>query len=261
MGKNLKKSYILIPMILSLLAVFVYSAISVTNTYATSSSWSGITTSSANVRTGTNTRASVVATYGSKTHITVYQTVAGQVIWSRISAWYRVSPLGSAPRYIYGGLVNRVNGGGNKVSAPPPTTQRNYSITISLSKQSLSAYLNGRQVYASPVTTGMPGLETPTGTWHVYRKLTNIQFISPWAKGSPYYYAPEHVNYALDYSGMLFMHDATWRSAFGPGTQYPHKDPKFGNMTGSHGCINLPLNAAAWLYNWAPLGTTVTVQR
>jgi lipoprotein-anchoring transpeptidase ErfK/SrfK len=27
----------------------------------------------------------------------------------------------------------------------------------------------------------------------------------------------------------------------------------------SHGCINLPLGSAAWLYAWAPIGTPVTV--
>ncbi len=105
----------------------------------------------------------------------------------------------------------------------------------------------------------MPQLYTPTGTWHIYRKLRNVTFISPWPKGSPYYYPPEHVNYALDYDGALYLHDATWRSVFGPGTNVPHKDPKFGWETGSHGCVNLPLAAAQWLYNWAPLGTTVRV--
>jgi lipoprotein-anchoring transpeptidase ErfK/SrfK len=27
----------------------------------------------------------------------------------------------------------------------------------------------------------------------------------------------------------------------------------------SHGCVNLPLDVAAFLYEWAPLGTAVTV--
>ena len=32
----------------------------------------------------------------------------------------------------------------------------------------------------------------------------------------------------------------------------------FGNKM-SHGCVNLPLDVAAFLYQWAPLGTAVTV--
>ena len=27
----------------------------------------------------------------------------------------------------------------------------------------------------------------------------------------------------------------------------------------SHGCVNLPLDVGAWLYDWATLGTPVTV--
>jgi lipoprotein-anchoring transpeptidase ErfK/SrfK len=27
----------------------------------------------------------------------------------------------------------------------------------------------------------------------------------------------------------------------------------------SHGCVNLPLDVAAWMYDWAPEGTPVTV--
>jgi lipoprotein-anchoring transpeptidase ErfK/SrfK len=27
----------------------------------------------------------------------------------------------------------------------------------------------------------------------------------------------------------------------------------------SHGCVNLPMDVAAFLYGWAPIGTAVTV--
>ena len=27
----------------------------------------------------------------------------------------------------------------------------------------------------------------------------------------------------------------------------------------SHGCVNLPMDVAAWMYEWAPIGTLVTV--
>lgn len=254
MRRTLKKSHILIPMVLFLIAVTAFSALIVTNTYASTLPWAGITTGTANVRSGTTTSASVVAVYGANTHVTVYATVSGQIVWGGISAWYRVSPLNAAPRYIYGGLVNHVS------TNPPPPPAQGHLIVVSLSKQILHAYLNGRLVYTTLVTTGMRGLETPTGTWQVYGKVTNVIFHSPWPPGSPYYYKPEFVHYVLEYDApYIYLHDATWRSVFGPGTQYPHKDPKFGNETGSHGCVDMPLNAAAWLYNWAPIGTTVQV--
>lgn len=254
MRKNLTKSHFLIPMILFLVAVSAFSAIVVTNTYASPAPWPGITTSTANVRAGTNTGARIVAVYGTNTRVTVYATVSGQIVWGGISAWYRVSPLNSAPHYIYGGLLKRVSNG------PPAPSAQGHLIVVSISKQILHAYLNGRLVYTTLVTTGMPKLYTPTGTWHVYAKVTNVKFYSPWPPGSPYYYKPEHVNFVLKYDApYIYLHDFPWRSVYGPGTQYPHKDPKFGPETGTHGCVNMPTNAAAWLYNWAPVGTTVQV--
>jgi lipoprotein-anchoring transpeptidase ErfK/SrfK len=41
------------------------------------------------------------------------------------------------------------------------------------------------------------------------------------------------------------LHGAYWHDNFGTPV--------------SHGCINLPLDFAAWLYGWAPLGTGVWV--
>ncbi len=257
MKKNITKSYFLVPMVLFLAIVAAFSAIIVTNTYASSPTWTGLTTGAANVRTGTNTGAGVVAVYGANTRVTVYATVNGQVVWGGISAWYRVSNFSSAPRYIYGGLVRRISSG-----TPPPPAAQGHLIVVSLSKQALYAYLNGHLVYTTLVTSGMPQLYTPTGTWHVYAKVTNVTFHSPWAPGSPYYYKPEFVHYVLEYdSPYIYVHDSTWRSVFGPGTNYPHRDPKFGYETGSHGCVNVSLNAAAWLYGWAPIGTTVQVVR
>jgi lipoprotein-anchoring transpeptidase ErfK/SrfK len=31
----------------------------------------------------------------------------------------------------------------------------------------------------------------------------------------------------------------------------------FGNINSSHGCVSLPDDQAQWVYNWAPIGTTV----
>ena len=256
MRKNITKSYFLIQMVLFLAIVAVFSAIFVTNTYASSPTWVGVTTGAANVRYSASTRSKLAAFFGSSTRVTVYATINGQVVWGGISTWYRISNLNSAPRYIYGGLLTRVS------SNPPPPAAQGHLIVVSLSKQALYAYLNGRLVYTSLVTTGEPALYTPTGTWHVYAKTTNVWFHSPWAPGSPYYYKPEFVHYVLLYdSPYIYIHDATWRSVFGPGTKYPHRDPKFGYETGSHGCVNISLNAAAWLYAWAPVGTTVQVVR
>ena len=133
-------------------------------------------------------------------------------------------------------------------------------ILVSLAQQWLWAYQNGTLLFDTPVTTGMPQLPTPDGTYQVQWKETNVTFYSPWPPGSPYYYSPEHINYAMyfAYNG-YFIHDAPWRPKFGPGTNYPHTDSDGQVRTGSHGCVEVPTPAGAWLYNWAPDGTTIVI--
>jgi lipoprotein-anchoring transpeptidase ErfK/SrfK len=100
----------------------------------------------------------------------------------------------------------------------------------------------------------MKGLRTPTGTYHIYAKYSPITFISSWPRGSRYYYHPEKANYAMRYRyGGLFLHDAPWEpaNAFGPGSQ--------NGPSASHGCVHFPTPVMAWLYRWAPLGTTVII--
>ncbi|MFI5271949.1 MAG: L,D-transpeptidase, partial [Ktedonobacterales bacterium] len=127
-------------------------------------------------------------------------------------------------------------------------------------QQWLWAYDDGQLVFATPVTTGQPGLMTPQGTYSVLAKVANTMFYSPWGPGSPHYYSPEHVDEALLFrAGGYFIHDAPWRQAFGPGTNMPHHDPGGQRENGSHGCINVAPSAGAWLYGWARLGTLVRV--
>jgi lipoprotein-anchoring transpeptidase ErfK/SrfK len=133
-------------------------------------------------------------------------------------------------------------------------------IVVSLSKQWLYAYLNGQQVFNTAIMSGRPALPTPVGTFHVFAKLSPTTFYSPFPPSSPYWYAPTHINYALEFlSGGYFLHDSWWHSVYGPGTNGWHYDPQFGWQSGSHGCVAMPLSSAAWLYNWAPIGTTVQI--
>lgn len=133
-------------------------------------------------------------------------------------------------------------------------------VLVSLSQQWLWAFSNRQLVFSTPVTTGRPELPTPTGIFTIYQKAEDTMFYSPWPPGSPYYYSPEHVNYAMLFrKGGFYIHDAPWHSDFGPGTNVPHIGPNGEAETGSHGCVEVPTSAGAWLYAWAPSGTTVDI--
>ncbi len=151
-----------------------------------------------------------------------------------------------------------------QIVAPPPPggapAIAGQVILVSLSRQWLWTFQNGWLVSASPVTTGQPALPTPTGIFHISKKVDDTTFYSPWPPGSPYYYTPVHVNYALLFrTGGYFIHDAPWREVFGPGTNVPHTDPDGTWETGSHGCVEVPTSFGAWLYGWAGYGTTVDI--
>ena len=125
-------------------------------------------------------------------------------------------------------------------------------IVISLSRQVLTAYQDGTVVLTSFVATGRPALPTPPGVYHIFARYSPYKMISPWAYGSPYWYPPSWTNFAMEFiGGGYFIHDAPWRSWYGPGSNL---------YNGTHGCVNVPYSPMATLWGWAPIGTTVVVQ-
>ncbi len=61
---------------------------------------------------------------------------------------------------------------------------------------------------------------------------------------APNYYTPNVPNISY-FDGDEALHGAYWHHNFG------HRM--------SHGCVNMPLDAAALVYDWAPIGTEVWV--
>jgi L,D-transpeptidase catalytic domain len=125
-------------------------------------------------------------------------------------------------------------------------------IVVSTVEQAMRLYENGKLVRAFYVTTGRVELPSLPGQWTVLARQSPTEFTSSDPPGSPYWYPPTPINYAINYhSDGYFIHDAWWRVNFGPGTQFPHYDvggdESFAG-NGSHGCINMQENDAAWLY-------------
>jgi lipoprotein-anchoring transpeptidase ErfK/SrfK len=134
-----------------------------------------------------------------------------------------------------------------------------HRIVVSLRQQKMTVYEGSTPITSTLVTTGNKALPTPLGTFHILEKATHLTMISPWPRSSPFYYPPSLVQYALMFDwGGYYIHDAPWRSFFGPGSNSRSGTPGQ-NLTGTHGCINTPSDFAAWLYNWAPVGTVLQV--
>jgi lipoprotein-anchoring transpeptidase ErfK/SrfK len=136
----------------------------------------------------------------------------------------------------------------------------NKALLISIDYQTLYVYQGGTLLAWSYATTGRPELQTPRGFYSILQRQQSVMFYSKWPPGSPYYYAPVFVHYALRFLGAdFFLHDYSPRAYYGPGTNVWHQNPDGSWETGSHGCIETPLAFMRWLYNWAAIGTPLVV--
>jgi lipoprotein-anchoring transpeptidase ErfK/SrfK len=134
-----------------------------------------------------------------------------------------------------------------KSAAANPAPRANVGgkrIVVNLSAQWLYAYVNDEQVFDAPIATGRDGMETPAGSFGVYAK-NKSQTMRGVTDGEGW--VVPNVPDVMYINGDIAIHGTYWHNLFGSGVRV------------SHGCINLPLDAATWLYNWAPVGTPVRV--
>lgn len=141
--------------------------------------------------------------------------------------------------------------------------QKRQVLMVSLAEQTMRVYQNGKLVQSFIVTTGRQELPSIPGVWSVLARRSPVIFQSGEPRNSPYWFPDTPIQYALLYHlGGYFIHDAPWRLAFGPGTQFPHADPigtSAYNFDGSHGCINLKESDAAWVYTHTGWNTAIVI--
>ncbi len=130
-------------------------------------------------------------------------------------------------------------------------------ILVSISAQHLWACSGSNQVYDTPVVTGDENYAsdvTPVGTYKIYAKEANVTLTGSDASGSWTDPVKYWMPFLTNQYGAYGLHDAPWRTP----DQFGNISPN--SLNASHGCVELPDAAAAWLYNWATIGTTVTVR-
>lgn len=114
-------------------------------------------------------------------------------------------------------------------------------VEIDLTRQKVWVYVDGKLEVETDCVTGCVKKEydTPTGIFTLtYKQKDAILRGRKLSKGKYEYESP--VDYWMPFNGGIGLHDATWRSTFG-------SDIYINN--GSHGCINLPLEATEKIYN------------
>ena len=124
----------------------------------------------------------------------------------------------------------------NKILELQETEQR--WIQIDLSNQRLIAWEGTKPVYAVIISTGKNATPTVLGTFAIQTKHRTARMTGPG-------YDVPNVPHTMYFHRGYAIHGAYWHNRFGTPV--------------SHGCINVAPNHAAWLFNWANVGTPVVV--
>ena len=107
---------------------------------------------------------------------------------------------------------------------------------INLFEQTLAVYEGDHMVYATLVSTGLPGWNTPPGLFQTWLRVRVGKMSG--AYNRPDYYFLEDVRWTMYFNKDIGLHTAYWHDGFG--------------YKRSHGCVNLSPTDARWLFDWAP---------
>lgn len=120
----------------------------------------------------------------------------------------------------------------------------NTFLEVCLDKQYVRLFNGTDVICLTPTVTGMEGTPTNEGYFYIYSKEECAIL-----KGEDY---ESYVDYWMPFDGGIGLHDASWRSEFGSDIYL---------YNGSHGCVNLPYDAAKIIYENTDVGTPVLVHK
>lgn len=120
-------------------------------------------------------------------------------------------------------------------------------IEINLEQQSLAIYENGKIIFATLIATGLDNLWTRPGLFQIYEKHDSTPMSGDFSGGTGGYYYLAGVPWTMYYDQARAIHGAYWRQK------------QFFGYQGSHGCVNLAIGDARWVYEWANIGDWVYV--
>lgn len=123
-------------------------------------------------------------------------------------------------------------------------------IEIDISKQKIKYVKDNKNALITSVVTGKDTTPTVMGKFDVYQKCRDYTMHGYDSSGRLAY--TSHSDYVLKFYKAYYIHDASWRTAFG-GNIYKY--------SGSHGCVNTPYQKVKKLYNITKLHTNVLIHK
>lgn len=153
------------------------------------------------------------------TRVNIYATV-NDGKWD----WYLVGP----GQWIEQRRVGRV------LPTRRPEGVKGRWVAVDLYEQVLVAYEDDRPVFATLVSSGLPQWSTNEGLFRIWARFRSDTMRG--AMGRPDFYQLPAVPYVMYFDNDISLHGTYWHDGFG----YRH----------SHGCVNLSISDARWIYEW-----------
>lgn len=141
-------------------------------------------------------------------------------------AWYLVGPN----EWVEQIRVAKVQ----PINRPADVGPQDRWIAIDLYEQTAVAYEGDRMVFATLISSGLPQWGTREGLFQIYDRFEATRMSG--AAGQPDFYFIEEVPYVMYFDGDIGLHGTYWHDRFG--------------YRQSHGCVNLSIMDAWWLYDW-----------
>lgn len=151
--------------------------------------------------------------------------------------WVRIGPNEWIEHRFIGRVIDN--------PTPPDGVTNGRWIEVNLYEQVLTVYDNNQMVFATLISSGGKPFYTKPGTFQIYRKVDFEYMTGAFEADRSDYYYIEQVPYIMYFDEARALHGAYWNNYLG--------------NPGSHGCVNLSVADAHWLYDWANEGDTVYV--
>lgn len=116
-------------------------------------------------------------------------------------------------------------------------------VSVDLYEQVAIAYEGETPVFATLVSSGLAAWATNEGLFHIYVRYPRT--VMSGAEGLADFYYLEEVPWVMYFDDDIALHGTYWHDGFG----YRH----------SHGCVNLSITDANWLYEWTSAEFDFTV--
>jgi lipoprotein-anchoring transpeptidase ErfK/SrfK len=132
-------------------------------------------------------------------------------------------------------------------SKPPAGVDNNRWIEVNIDPfgQTMSVYDKGQLVFATLIGSGIKSFYTRPGLFKIYEKKPTDTMTGSFERDKLDFYSLSDVPWTMYYDEGRALHGAYWHA-------------RWGNLI-SHGCVNLSVGDAHWLYDWAHIGDWVYV--